>query len=306
MAVIKIKASSTNRAKDMKDYLEKNDRAEEKTAWNCNPKDWDKDMENTKEYYDKTDKRQYYQIIQAFDKEPENPNYNPDEVHQAGNELAKEFYEKGYEVVVITHNDTDNLHNHIVINSVNAETGEKLHLSKNDIEDIHEKCNEICKEHGLRTLDESKEIKDQREREQGIQPESRKTDEKWIAERGQSYKENMRNNLQEIFQREDIKTEEEYRQALEEKGMKISRETQKTLTYEDENGNKARANKLGDFNRENINNLYERNKELEQEKQLEQEQQQEKEFERDRDREEKNSRDHSRSNSNYDRGGYER
>ena len=296
MAVIKIKASSTNRAKDMKGYLEKDGRAEAITAWNCNPKDWDKDMENTKEYYDKTDKRQYYQVIQSFENEPDNPNYNADEVHNAGNELAKEFYEKGYEVVVVTHDDTDNLHNHIIINSVNAETGEKLNLSKKDINEMHEKNDEICKEHGLRTLDESKEIKTEREKEQGIQPESRKTDEKWIAERGQSFKENMRNNLQDIFQRDDIKTEEEYRQALEEKGIKISRETKKTLTYEDEYGNKARANKLGDFDRENINNLYERNIELEREK----------DFERERNREEENSRDHSRSNSNYDRGGYER
>lgn len=271
MGVLKIKASK-NSCSNIKEYLEKEDRAIKKSEYGILDSDnWDKNMQETKEYHNKTDKRQFYQVIQSFDQEPNNPNYNADEVHQAGKELAEEYYKKGYEVVIITHDDTDNLHNHIIINSVNAETGEKLNLSKKDIQELHEKNDEICKEHGLRTLDESKEIKTEREREQGIQPTSRKTDEKWVEERGQSFKENMRNNLQEIFQRDDIKNEEEYRQALEEKGMKISRETEKTLTYEDEYGNKARANKLGDFDRENINEMYEKNIELEREQQREQE-----------------------------------
>ena len=33
-----------------------------------------------------------------------------------GKELAEVFAKKGYQVVVETHNDTDNLHNHLIIN----------------------------------------------------------------------------------------------------------------------------------------------------------------------------------------------
>lgn len=95
-----------------------------------------------------------------------------------GKELAEVFAKKGYQVVVETHNDTDNLHNHLIINSVNSETGKKLRISNAkslevskgaDIltKDLYRLNDEICKKYGLRTLDQSKAIKNERERHAG-------------------------------------------------------------------------------------------------------------------------------------------
>lgn len=331
MGVLKFTSSKSlkNSCSNIKDYLEKENEKEEsraikKSSENINDiENWDKEMEMTKVLYDKKDGRQYTHIIQSFDKEPDNPNYNPEKINQAGEELIKKYADEGYQIVIVTHDDTDNLHNHIIINSVNLETGEKIQMSNKDTEELRKKNDEICKEYGLRTLDESKELKDQREKEQGRQPESRKTDEKWIADRGESWKsKEFREPLQEIFNRTDIKNEQDFEKALEEKNLEIKKEYNNgAITYRNTESNhrlkststeKKAIDGFGSYGRKDIEELYERNKELEQEKEMEKEQQQEremeqeKEFERDRDREEKNSRDHSRSNSNYERGGYER
>lgn len=127
-------------------------------------------------------------------------------------------------------------------------------------------------------MTESKEIKTEREIEQGIQPTSRKTDEKWIAERGKSYKEKMRENLQDVFQNEKIKNDKDLREELYRYGLKISRETGTgNITYQDEYGHKARGNRLGAFNRTDLEKLYSRNIELERERKIKKQRQRERE-----------------------------
>lgn len=281
MGVLKFSSASSQRntCANIKEYLEKNDRASLESTFNViDEKNWDEEFQRTKEIYDKKDGRQYTHIIQSFDKESDNPNYTKENVHQAGKDLAEEYANQGYQIVVVTHTDTDNLHNHIIINSVNFETGKKIDISKDDIEELHKKNDEICEKHGLRTLDESKEIKTEREIEQGIQPTSRKTDEKWIAERGKSYKEKMRENLQDVFQNEKIKNDKDLREELYRYGLKISRETGTgNITYQDEYGHKARGNRLGAFNRTDLEKLYSRNIELERERKIKKQRQRERE-----------------------------
>src|SRR5699024_12624038 len=48
----------------------------------------------------------------------------PEKANQVGLELAKKLA-PNHEVAVYTHDDTNHVHNHIVINSVNFETGKK-------------------------------------------------------------------------------------------------------------------------------------------------------------------------------------
>lgn len=50
----------------------------------------------------------------------------PEEAHQIGLETARRMWGKDYEIVVTTHLNTDNLHNHIVVNSVSFRTGRNL------------------------------------------------------------------------------------------------------------------------------------------------------------------------------------
>lgn len=45
-----------------------------------------------------------------------------------------------------THIDKDHIHNHVIVNSVNYETGEKIHLSKKDLENLKDRSDDLRRE----------------------------------------------------------------------------------------------------------------------------------------------------------------
>lgn len=79
----------------------------------------------------------------------------PDEAHQIGIETAKRMW-KDYEVVVTTHLNTDNIHNHLVVNSVSFKTGRKFENHVSDHYKLREISDLICKERGKSVLPPSK------------------------------------------------------------------------------------------------------------------------------------------------------
>ena len=62
------------------------------------------------------------------------------EAHRIGLATAKRMWGKDYEVVVTTHLNTENIHNHFVVNSVSFRTGRKF---ENHISDHF--ASELCK-----------------------------------------------------------------------------------------------------------------------------------------------------------------
>ena len=50
----------------------------------------------------------------------------PEEAHDIGKETARKMWGAKYQVVVTTHLNTDNIHNHFVLNSVSFKTGKKF------------------------------------------------------------------------------------------------------------------------------------------------------------------------------------
>src|SRR5699024_12661819 len=77
-------------------------------------------MKQTRELFTKNDGIQAHHFIQSF--KPDE--VTPEKANQVGLELAKKLA-PNHEVAVYTHDDTNHVHNHIVINSVNFETGKK-------------------------------------------------------------------------------------------------------------------------------------------------------------------------------------
>ena len=272
MGVLKILASK-NSCPNAQNYSERNDRAAKKTCLNIdNPKQWAEEMEATKRAWGKTDGVQNYQIVDAYEREEGKEHYNVHDIHAAGVRKAKLFAELGYQVTVITHADTDHIHNHIYINSVNAENGKKLRISKAKSESYHNKNvdvyardlirlnDEICRELNLHTLSESKSIKDQKERKKGIQPENRKTDEIYLEQKGKSYKATMRAKLQKIWADNSIMSPADFSEKLKEEKLVISRKTSTgNITYQDQEGHKVRAKNLGAFNEDDVYDLIKRN-----------------------------------------------
>lgn len=95
------------------------------TGINCQPESVYADFMTTKRLYHKTDGVLFYHMVQSF---PKGEAVDPVTAHAAALKLA-EYYE-GYEVLVCTHTDREHIHSHFLINSVNFDTGRKLHIAR--------------------------------------------------------------------------------------------------------------------------------------------------------------------------------
>ena len=70
----------------------------------------------------------------------------PDEAHQIGLETARQMWGARYQVVVTTHLNTDNIHNHFVINSVSFVDGKKFRNGIGDRLELRKISDAICAE----------------------------------------------------------------------------------------------------------------------------------------------------------------
>ena len=68
----------------------------------------------------------------------------PDEAHQIGMETARQMWGARYQVVVTTHLNTDNIHNHFVINSVSFVDGKKFRNGIGDRLELRKISDAIC------------------------------------------------------------------------------------------------------------------------------------------------------------------
>ena len=90
----------------------------------------------------------FYHMVQSF---PKGAAVDPRQAHEAARRLAEYF--DGCEVLVCTHVDREHIHSHCVINSVNFETGKKLHMAKEQIQELMRRNDMICQEMGLPVFD---------------------------------------------------------------------------------------------------------------------------------------------------------
>ena len=130
---------------------------EKKSAWegaplvsgiNCQPQSVYDDFINTKLLYHKDGGVMFYHMVQSF---PKGEAVDPRQAHEAARRLAEYF--DGCEVLVCTHVDREHIHSHCVINSVNFETGKKLHMAKEQIQELMRRNDAICLEMGLPGFD---------------------------------------------------------------------------------------------------------------------------------------------------------
>lgn len=118
---------------------------------NCNPHYAYQEMLLTKHRFHKTDGRQYCHFIQSFSPKD---NVTPELAHEIGKRLIQEFPQfDGFEIVMATHTNRNHIHNHFVINSVNAETGLKWEQRAHDLYLLKEFSNKLCREYALAEID---------------------------------------------------------------------------------------------------------------------------------------------------------
>ena len=147
-----------NRTTDLKgliDYVMNGDKTDEMkyvSGVNCLPETAYEEMISTKNRFNKGKEQIIgYHLIQSFKEEE----VTPEVAHELGLEYVNEVFGKDFEVVVATHLNTDNVHNHIVINSVSLKTGKKFYdyHSSRDYMRIVSDC--ICQYYGLSVLEDS-------------------------------------------------------------------------------------------------------------------------------------------------------
>lgn len=106
------------------------------------------EMINVKKQFFKTDGIQCFHAVQSFVK----GEITPKQAHEIGMKLAEELWGDKFQVVVTTHLNTDNLHNHFILNSVSFLDGKKFCNTKKDYAIMRKTSDRLCEEYGLNVL----------------------------------------------------------------------------------------------------------------------------------------------------------
>ena len=209
---------------------------EKKTAWeggplvsgiNCQPKSVYDDFLNTKLLYHKDGGTMFYHMVQSF---PKGAAVDPRQAHEAARRLAEYF--DGCEVLVCTHVDREHIHSHCVINSVNFETGKKLHMAKEQLQELMRRNDAICQEMGLPVFEAAQ----QQSRGMGGA-------EYHTALKGQSWKLRLMNTIDECMKYAADK--DAFVSLMASEGYAVRWEsTRKYITYTTPDGMKCRDSKL--------------------------------------------------------------
>ena len=105
-------------------------------------------MINVKKQFFKTDGIQCFHAVQSFVK----GEITPEQAHEIGIKLAEELWGDKFQVVVTTHLNTDNLHNHFILNSVSFIDGKRFCNTKKDYAIMRKTSDRLCGEYGLNVL----------------------------------------------------------------------------------------------------------------------------------------------------------
>ena len=174
----------------------------------------------------------FYQYVQSFSPKDD---ITPEQAHSIGMQFVKEFFPK-HEVLVATHLDNGQYHNHFVINATSFVNGSKLHMNKFSLSKMRQLSDEICAAHGLKVL------KPYDPRQPSINLGQR---EYRAQQKGNSWKFELLGVITQLMKK--CGSKKEFIRKLKEKGYTVRwEEQQKTMTYTCPNGMKVRDNKLHD------------------------------------------------------------
>ena len=198
---------------------------EMKTTWeggplvsgiNCQPQSVYDDFLNTKLLYHKDGGVMFYHMVQSF---PKGAAVDPRQAHEAARRLAEYF--DGCEVLVCTHVDREHIHSHCVINSVNFETGKKLHMAKEQIQELMRRNDMVCREFSLPVF---------KPKERKQKTKTMTIGEYHTAARGQSKKLQLMNIINDCMRH--ASNREEFIALMESEGCKVRWEkSRKNITY---------------------------------------------------------------------------
>lgn len=111
----------------------------------CMPESCYDEFEMVRNSFNKQGGRTYYHMIQSF---AQDDDISPEKCHEIGMKMAEHCF-PNYQVLVATHIDKKHMHNHFIINSVSHKDGKKMDISPQDLLDIKNYSNRLCRENGF-------------------------------------------------------------------------------------------------------------------------------------------------------------
>ena len=194
----------------------------------CQPETAFDEFLSTKLLHHKDGGVQFYHMVQSF---PKGADVDPRAVHEAARQLAGYF--EGCEILVCTHTDREHIHSHCIINSVNFETGKKIHMADEQIQALRVCNDQICGELGLPKFQ-----KDEQRQSGGMS-----NAEYYPASKGESWKFELMRVIDECMR--CAGNREEFLVLLRSEGYDATwTDSRKNITYVTPDGRKCRDNKL--------------------------------------------------------------
>ena len=194
----------------------------------CQPETAFDEFLSTKLLHHKDGGVMFYHMVQSF---PKGADVDPRTAHEAACRLAGYF--EGCEVLVCTHTDREHIHSHCIINSVNFETGRKVHMADEQIQELRVRNDEICEELGLPKFQ-----KDDQRQARGMS-----NAEYYTAAKGESWKFELMRVIDECMR--CAGNREEFLVLLRSEGYDATwTDSRKNITYVTPDGRKCRNSKL--------------------------------------------------------------
>lgn len=140
-ALADIIAYATDEKKTEKQYFT--------TGINCDVENAREQFNITKQSFNKTGGIVCGHCMQSFD----GYEVTPEEAHEIGVQMARELWGDRFQIVVATHLNTNNVHNHIVFNSVSFMDGKRFHFCTEETMRIRAVSDRICRERNLSVIE---------------------------------------------------------------------------------------------------------------------------------------------------------
>lgn len=225
----------------------------------CDPENALVQMQVVKQMWGKTGGREYKHLVMSY---PPGENITPEQAIENARKLMEGTKRmKGHQILYACHVDRGHLHVHIIINSVNIETGDKIRWPKHTLEKMKERCNELTRSQGLSVPEKTNSITDWTHGEHQMLERAAKGKYK-------SYVYDMACAV--IDAKENAVSKEEFIRILEDQGIKTTWEDdRKYITFVDPEGNKVRNSNLEKtfkipLGKEDLINDFSRNQEKQQ------------------------------------------
>ena len=101
------------------------------------------EMKNIKKQFFKTTGIQCFHGVQSFVE----GEVTLEQAHEIGIKLAEELWGDKFQVIISTHLNTDNIHNHFVLNSVSFVDGKRFCNTKKDYAVMRNTSDKLCNEY---------------------------------------------------------------------------------------------------------------------------------------------------------------